>query len=217
MTGWVCWEFLYLYRHDKFKTKLFIFGARACWLTMATNTVIILVSSYLTFTTVCESKRCNFVQKLSDIVASEHAHSFGTIAVYFDIWPVVIRSTGVPMSTRFNHLWMLPTLVTCGPEFRKNHEWIVKYVSNALAEDLTRNKPDMVLVDSSPKFYRTSMHVDLVNYFSAYPDFKEAWQHYRYSRSVDFCPKGDVLVNAEATPASGSEIECRYDIYKRLD
>jgi hypothetical protein len=97
---------------------------------------------------------------------------------------------------------MMPAVITGKERFTVMNAWIPAYVAAALANDLSHNIPDIVFVDTSPEFYTTGTHIDLIAYFSAYPKFRDAWQEYSLLKTVDFC-------------ATTQKKECRYAVYKR--
>jgi hypothetical protein len=93
-------------------------------------------------------------------------------------------------------------------DMRASNEWIAQNVAEGLADDLTRKKPDLVFVDTSPDFGNTGKSFDSVNYFESNALFKEAWTHYTLLTRISYCEDKTYL----ATPSRDG---CQYDVFKR--
>jgi hypothetical protein len=180
----------------------FVFGKRACICVFSVYAVAALVTDWNGVTYACSlDSACN-IQRWVNVLNEEHAESFGTITMDFNPWTQIARTTKVKWQTRFNHLWMMPALITGNKHFTGMNAWIPAYVAAALADDMSHNKPEIVFVDTSPQFYTTGKHIDLAAYFSAYPKFRRAWQQYSVVTTVNFC-------------STWQKKECHYTVYKR--
>jgi len=219
-TGWVLWEFNYLkkeYKSHGLPFKQFVFGIRACSINFAVNAAIILFVCFQALTVKCEEHRdCLLTDKLLQAVQEQHAHSFGVLSVEFDRWAILSRQSGIKWETRFPHLWMLPKFIMSDNEFTKQHQDMLEYVANGFAEDLQKNKPDIIFVDAGDEFYSTGKNVDLVAYFSVFPHFKEAYQQYRFLESIEECHSaGEIDKLMEAARKNSKKKSCKYDLYIR--
>lgn len=113
------------------------------------------------------------------------------IVFNFGQWDRLARKTGVSMNIRFNHLFMLSKFLNADKEFAQKHAWITEYTANALAADLNRFKPEIVLVGLSSNYNSSIKNVDLINYYSSYPAFADAWKAYQPLQEIDdiYCNK----------------------------
>jgi hypothetical protein len=217
ITGWVMMEFLWLKADAVSRgepTRPFVFGARSCGLNLTLNLLFYLLTfSSFFFAFDCDtSVSCRSGRIFMTEAKQYHPHSFGIMSLEFYKGSELSRETGAEWDTRFNHLWMLPKFLLSGPEFTKQNQWIIDYVGNAYAEDLGKWKPEVLYIDSSPKFFAHQDHFDLVGYFSQVPAFADAWKQYRRSGVIDSC-----LPPPDKDPKSkGVESDCRFDVYSRI-
>jgi hypothetical protein len=98
----------------------------------------------------------------------------------------LINETGLGWGSRFPALWMMP-----GVQVRKNTgassalvEEIGTYVKTAVAEDMARTRPQLVLVDRQVRYFRSDIPYDFLGDFMTNPDFARAWENYRFDRQV---------------------------------
>ncbi len=205
-TCFVYWEYLWLRNACQAKGEPcagFIFGARACLCSGAINAASVVLVMGIAYTSHCRGfKECSAQNDVSLLMQEDEAHSFGTLTIDWMLWTHLAKNNNLVWVTRFNTLWMLPKIVTGDSAFVRKNQWIVSYVGYALAQDIGHNKPDIMIVDDSPQFYKTQKHMDLVKYFSVFADFKDAWSHYRLQTSIDFCN-------------NHVKSSCRYAIYRR--
>lgn len=215
ITGWMVWENLYFRQtaEDDRKLKRDIFwGQFCCWLNMIGNTLIVIAFNLSLYSMGCH-EICRKVNMLSGGVQRIQASSFGVISIEFAIWADVARKTGAKWDTRINHLWMLPAILKATDgEYRYAHE--MNYITTSYTEDLNQNKPPIVFVDDTYKFYDVQKEVDLVKLFSNDKAFADAWGHYEYTTSVNNCmaskpdPDGPLVFDRR---------NCKYDVYRRKD
>ena len=187
VNGWVLMDYLWLKEQanaDGLPARQFIFGVRACALCLTAVIGCSAMSGFLKINTNCtEHLKCGRLGKQL-IADMKGVHSFGSISVDFGTWARLSDSTGARWDTRFNHLWMLPKFMKSGADFAQRNRWILTYVTDALAEDMDRHKPEIMFVDA---FSPARGHVDPLDYLSAFPHFRDAWQHYRYLKSDFTC------------------------------
>ncbi len=141
---------------------------------------------------------------------AEHAHSFAVLTLSFIPGSPMLREPGISIETRFYNLWMLPKFIVSAPSFTQAHESILRYVAEGYAQDLNHHQPDIIIVDTSPQFGPTGKYVDLVAYFEKYPDFKKAWDQYRYADTIDYCQAKD------SDTQTDKKAFCKYAIYERI-
>ncbi len=209
ITGFVLWDFMYLKKQHQdagLPFRPLLFGERACIINLVGNVAFILIGGLLTFFSCagCDDEK----QLMKDITyanAGKPLESFGTITIDFSLWSSLYR-LGPRWETRFNHLWMLPKFFVSSPEFAQRNKWIIDYVGNAYAEDLGRYKPQLVFVSNTDSFYSVRKYVDLAQYLSVVPRFKDEWKHYRYVMRVEEIP-----APKKKTEHSG------YWIYRRIE
>lgn len=217
LAAWVWKEFRWLRQKSIEQgkdTRQFYSGGMACFLTMAVNTLAALLGCLGWIHAALSplpSPRAPVYDEMNRMITDVHAHSFGTLSASFSFWPEAVDKTGALMGTRFNHLWMLPRFLQADDAFTKENAWILQYVADAYAQDLTRNKPEIVFVDAGKNFARTGKPLDLVKYFSGYASFSDAWKHYALATTIDHC--NDPAVTA----IQDKEVWCRQDVYERRE
>ncbi len=215
LSGWVLWEFLYLRKRQLSdgvaeQSKEFIFGARACALNLIANGLVIALFWSAVFTTDCaDSLVCKTNNKFAEMMQQEHFQSFGTISISFSLWTHLVNNYGVRWDTRFEQIWMLPKFFASDDAFAREHHWILDYVAQGYAQDLNERKPEVMFVDDADIFYSVHKHIDLIAYLEAFPNFKNAWQHYHMIRTLDLCYEG------KRQPGGKVGVGCRYFMYRR--
>lgn len=215
-TAWVLWEFAWLASQHEARgepAKQFLFGKRACALNLGFNTALVLaVYSVVLLPQSYQDSlghKSRVDEELMAVVADNHFRSFGMMASSRSIWPEIIDTTHAMLETRLNHLWMLTKFFTSDEAFTKKNLWILDYVAHAYAVDMTHNKPEIMIVDASEEFYHTGKKVDLIAYFSVFPEFAEAWKHYTLMTTINRC------LDAKIKDRIHKGL-CRYDVYKRV-
>jgi hypothetical protein len=123
---------------------------------------------------------------VKELKTASGAHSFATMSLVVGNWAQLSKQTGA--------------------DFSRAHEWIIKYVANAMAEDFDNLRPEIVYVDYGIRSRTTHSPVDLIGFFIGYPNFKEAWSHYRYSHDLDYCG----TIKGDKVPGG-----CRFHAYYR--
>jgi hypothetical protein len=217
-TGWMFWEYTWLAREQErqgLSAQKFSMGIRSCYVSFALPGVYMLLSAIVlsasasSLRSPCEGRKdCPDGGPYALFFERNDIHSFGTVSLDFTNWVSLARLTGASWDTRFNHLWMVPKLVSGGKEFNARYAWIKEFVGTAYAQDLNTRKPAAMIVDNSPGFMGHAPPVDFLGFLSDIPQFKEAWSHYRYTTSVDKC---QLWANTGKVPS-----ECKYDVYTRI-
>jgi|GEM_PF-1003393 len=218
IAGLVFWEFVYLNEQSKFlgePTKKFIFGMRSCILVFAINIAFAVMCGFIFLGSCGSDFQCKngkeLLKEIDIAMEGKKLESFGTVSISFYFWPQLVNATGAKWDTRFNHLWMLPKFLISSPEFTEKNKWILEYISNGFAEDMAKNKPQLMFVDDTNDFYAYQGYVDLVAYFSKYGNFAKEWQHYKFARKIEYCEEPQ-----DAQHPKKPE-HCGYFIYKRVD
>jgi hypothetical protein len=199
--GFMLWEYRFLRQENAVHDRRFMQGAYAC---MA-NFAISLCATLLVITNSCGA--CLQFDKGARLVAESFSRSFGSMVVNFNVVADIFRITGITPSTRFTSMWMLPELFSADP-LPPKRRWIAEYVAQSMAEDLTRARPGIVIVDNSPRLYQTTRQVDLVGYFKQYAAFAAAWQPYHLRTTVNSC-------SPSVQSGPHAQASCRFDIYQR--
>ncbi len=217
ITGFVLWEAIYLKKHYQAQGlpfQNFVLGARACAINLVVNAIIILglwayiiPSSCGHYYLECDKGKV-FLNQITEANGGQKIKSFGSISIDFEIWTELVRATGSSWETRFNCLWMLPKFFLSDENFVKKNKWILEYISHALAEDMRKNKPEIMFVDNTDNFYTFHEYVDLVAYLNKFPEFKKEFTHYRYVEKISPCKPEKNTQPKE---------HCGYFIYKRID
>ena len=214
INGFVLWEFLYLRRHSaksRWVRRAFLIGSFACAFNFGLRIYFTLNTFPFLYNDSCYSHLNCAGDPLFrvEVAGSPLPHSFGAISINFDRWARLSDYTGAPWETRFSQLWMLPKFFISDENFTRSHHWILEYVGKGFAQDLDVRRPDIIFVDDTAKFYTAHVHVDLVAYLSAIPEFREAWKKYDYIHGIDICgkPRDDY----------SHSIHCRFDVYRRKE
>jgi hypothetical protein len=216
-TSWVGWEFGYLRREAErqgVSARRYIFGACASALNLAANAAIAVFLPLFILVSYCPYQIACYAGGRSLIAVIKDVHSFGTIDVHFDQWARISDVTGIPWSTRFNLLWMIPRFLMGDADFAEKNRWILAYVADALAKDMNDKKPDIMIVENKQQFSRTRTRVDLPAYFSVFPGFRDAWSQYRFETGVGHCTASPFTDAAAREFAAGND--CDYMIYRRV-
>jgi hypothetical protein len=225
LSGWALLEYQWLAAEAKangLPFNKFLFGTYACKTNLLVNAGYIL----LCIGTFYYGKPCGSDEGCKPdpyyVYIKEHQiHSFATMSVSLRRWTTLVRTTHAQWNSRFNGMFMLPQIMIGGPEFVARNEWIVRYIGNAFAEDLTRYNPDIVFVDNSEGIFNYPHPVDIPNIFMNVPQFARVWSGYHRVDVIDQCidaPKKEGTKEA-LKPAENSHsirIDCRFDIFARM-
>ena len=191
--------------------KRFVFGRRACALSLGLNVVYMAycIGGFF-MTPTCEwYGECKKNLPYADYLSKHNFHSFGALSEDFHKWSALAFFTDASFDTRYNALWMVPAMVIKGEEYTREHQWILDYAGKGLARDLNVRRPPVVFVDDPKRFFGTTHDVSLATFFEQVPEFKEAWSHYRFASTIDRCEQERRGKHARATG-------CRYDLYERI-
>lgn len=226
ISGWMIWDYDWLKKEalsEGRSAKQFIFGIRACTINITFNTFYIIVCFVaclgFSFTNIlCQTFiECGEDEPYWNYVREHHSHNFAAFSMNFHKWPVLVNVTGAQWDTRFNHLWMLPSLLNGDAAFVKKNHWILEYVGRGYAEDLNERKPDIAFVDTSYGITGYPHPIDMPAYFSQVPEFKKAWQKYRYDTTIDQCAKEEKVPERIAKQEQmETRMNCRFAIYRRV-
>lgn len=124
--------------------------------------------------------------------------TFGTISLSAAFWPRLVRVTGAQWDTRFPNLWMLPAFMNLDDDFKQKNMWVLKYTADALAKDISTNKPAIILEEVATQSRAT---MNLREWLDFDPAFAKALTHYE-------------RVNIKPLLATSS-FKCPYAIYQR--
>lgn len=83
---------------------------------------------------------------------------------------------GAQWASRFPCLWLMPSLAS-PPDGRRDE--LRAYLTEAVAADLSRWKPDLVLVNVSSRQQAMPRDFDLLGVLTTSPQFLDQWAHYR--------------------------------------
>ncbi len=132
------------------------------------------------------SYRNRFMETMTPHV-EQHAGG-GSIAIFTsNVWPgfPMVNYSGVGWSSRFPTLWLLP-----GAQQRRDAhggkdnallDEIERFTRNAVVADLTRQPPDLVIVDNrASKSYFGSLDFDYLDYFLEDPRFARIWDDFEW-------------------------------------
>jgi len=212
--AWLWWEFRWLKREATARgtlTRRLSQGGYACAMVLGANILLTMLPYAIVYSGgMPMPRKQNIAADLLDVMKENHFDTFGGLSPSFKIWPVLARNAGAQMETRYHHLWMMPSFVLGNEAFIRKQAWVPAYVATTLAEDMDRNKPEVMFVDTSPEFFSTRKPLDLIAYFSSTPAFKEAWNHYAWMKRVSHC---------EDEGPNGKKVEqfqCRYDVFRRV-
>ncbi len=140
------------------------------------------------------------IAEFSDALRLTNSSTFGTISLSAVYWPRLARATGATLETRFYTLWMLPSFMNQGDDYKQKNRWILTYAAQAVADDINTNKPGIVIEEiATPS--RTTMN--LREWLDSNPDFVAALARYE-------------KMDANAKLA-GSAVTCPYVIYRRRE
>lgn len=211
LTGWLALEHAFFAAHAENEgvRKQGRFGMRACQVAVAFHILQVLglyiaAWNYVQEQTALGAKLHLQNDDFEAFMHAHHVHSFGAMSATFTPWPLLWAHTGAVQETRFSELWPLPQWVAGDEAYRQGHVYLVEYVAEALAEDMTRNQPDIIFVDASPEFHLTGKHVDIPQLLASHsPAFAQAWKGYRLALQSNYC--GDK-----------GKAGCHYDIYERV-
>ncbi len=182
-----------------------------CYVVLLFNILATLIPYWLMLSgTYAATNRDKLLPEFITTVQEQQAKSFGAFSIATNYWPKLANATGSKLQTRFQNLWPLPKFIMSDENFTRQYQWIITYMAEGLADDLNNNKPDIVFVDSSPKFGKTGKYLDVIAYFSADTKFAAAWGHYTLIKRAGVCEDVD--------PGNNQKIEtgCQYDVFKRV-
>ncbi len=143
-------------------------------------------------------------------IREEKADSFSALSIHFGYWPRLAHTTGSTFASRYHMLWPLYKYIK-DDSVSNGNDRMAYIVAQGVADDLSRKKPDLIFVDTSPDFGNTGTEFDVIRYFQRFPAFASAWENYTFLRHIDFCPEA-----GPQTPALDTD-GCRYDVFKRRD
>jgi hypothetical protein len=191
-------------------TRKYDYCMRACALVFALNAAQIGYAATSAFTGTCEDHiECRVDRTLIKEVRRPDGtvRTFGTMSSAFGRWLELNRATGAPLLTRFHHLWMLPKFEDLKAPLADPASWVLPYVAQAYAEDLTAREPDVIFVDAYDLVQADEGPPQMLNVFFAehYPAFKDAWSHYRFDHTVEYC-----------TSFRLGKPGCRFDAFMRV-
>jgi hypothetical protein len=183
LTGFLYLEYSFIAKKQNNKNAQS--GKIACISSLIANAIYCFICSlYLVLYSCGMNFDCpngkKFIERIIAANDGKPLKSFGTIAMDFNIWTELRRETKANWDTRFSNIFMLPKFFISDENFQQKNQWILDYVDNAYYEDLTNNKPEIVFVDDVESFYSVKKKVDLIDYMSKMPKFKEAWKNYKY-------------------------------------
>ena len=212
--GYILWEALYLRRIARSQF-------RPSWPYMACVLVCMGVFAFKIYLTLgyfsavaadgcIRNVHCKGDDRLAAVLQEPKAEGFGAITIDFSRWTRLAYFTGAQWQTRFPQLWMLPRFLASPKEFSTSHAWILDYIANAYADDMSANRPPVMFVDDTDVFYTARVQVDLVAYLSVNARFKDAWSHYRLAERINLCAPAGVDYH-------GPKEKCSYDVYRRVD
>jgi hypothetical protein len=103
----------------------------------------------------------------------------------------LVNVMDVKWASRFPGLWLLPGTIrrreAAGNKPLPIINEIEQYNMNAVIEDLTKFKPEVIIVDvREPKPYFGGIPFDYIKYFSKDQRFKALWSHYAKTRHSKF-------------------------------
>jgi len=216
LTAWLWWEFRWLKQDAAVRGVPFrraTEGSWVCALVLGAHLMLTLLPYALVYSGAMPvpKEEPDIAMDVADFMKKQQFHTFGGMAATFRVWPVLNRTLGAQLETRFHCLWMIPSFVMEGEGFVKKNAWIPAYVAKALAEDMEKNKPEVMFVDTSPEFFHSRKPLDLVAYFSVVPAFREAWKHYAWLQRIDHCDDKDSSGNKK------EQFKCRYDAFRRIN
>lgn len=214
VTCYVLWDFLYLkkeYETQGVNSKQFLFGVRSCMTVLLFNMVVSVWCVSSAIINGCgDNSECQFKGRLTETIETVNngkpVKSFGSISIHIGLWANVCTEMGAKWQTRFSHIWMLPKFFVADADFVNMNKWIPEYVSNSLAEDMKRNKPEIMFVEDTDIYYSVNKYIDLIAYLSPSHKFAEEWQHYVYA--------GKVYDSIESSNKKGHS---GYFLYKRIN
>ena len=200
--------------------KPYVFGMRSTGAAIAVYALIYVLYAFLFFTS-CNTYECTngkaFLEQVKSANEGKLPETFGTLHTSFDIWVDLVRETDAHWVTRFDHLWMLPQFLAADTAFKEKNRWVPEYVANGYADDLNTSKPELVFVSDSDTFLEYPHYVNLVDYLSAFPNFKEAWSHYEFIREVNspVMPLSGFIAHTPRDAETTDKNRNGYYVYKR--
>ncbi len=91
----------------------------------------------------------------------------------------------LPNASRFPFFWMLPGMIKGehNPKLRTQIQQDKKLLIDMIAADISRNKPELILVDINYKFMPPS-DFNYIDYFFNNPIMQPIWRHYTYWQTI---------------------------------
>lgn len=207
VTGWIYFDYCWLLKQQGYtpaQLKQFLFGSRACLLNFAGNTLLVLVTLIIVFTNMPAAGDIKDIRmEMARELSQRGANRFGVISMHFPHWPSVANASGADQATRFSNLWMMDAFQKYPKEFGLQNAWIPGYVAQKYAEDLRRNKPEVVFVELPKDDPRHEPLIQLL----PFAGLANEWQAYEQAGMIDMCSsaaKGQII------PA-----DCLYGVYVR--
>ena len=218
LCGWLLFEYVWLRRQAREKggaTYRFTSAMVACGINLSANAGYMLLCLWAFYSNPCNQPgRCGDAGPYAAYIQKHRVKSFSSMSMNLRRWSSLARTENLRWDTRFNHLWMLPSLVNGSKEYRIRHQWIIDYLGEAYAQDLKRYDPDIVFVDKSDGIFNHPYPVDIPSILSLELHFAEVWSQYRYVAMIDDCPKSD-LSHAASGQKKEIHIDCRFAVYSR--
>jgi hypothetical protein len=88
---------------------------------------------------------------------------------------------------RLNYLWPLPGMLRYQQAEPETYRWLSTWLTNGVAADLERHKPDMVIVDVSTSQRSLPTDFRIVPWLSRSDHFAKAWKSYSLAERIDAC------------------------------
>lgn len=176
-------------------------GAMACMLVFGMNilTVVgyaqVLWSPDVQKKEIAEQEQC--IADISEALRLSNSNTFGAISLSAAFWPKLAHATGAQMETRFPNLWMLPSFMNLGDDFKHKNLWVLSYTARALAANINANKPGIILEEVATRSRAT---MNLREWLDFDPAFAEALTHYE-RMNID--------------PSASAAAKCPYAVYRR--
>jgi hypothetical protein len=188
ITAWVYCEHAWLLSSGAYpeKQKQFTFGRRACALNMAANTAIMfIIYGLVFFTTQPKAEGGQYTREaIIKEIATQKADDFGTISMNFSIWPSVAKVSGANQSTRFSNLWMLNAFMFNNEEFLSKNLWVIDWIGQAYAQDLSTSWPKVVFVENGILNHMGGKDSNLLTILSGSKAFSDVWKNYKKTETI---------------------------------
>lgn len=208
LTGWVYFEYRWLIAQPGYtpqQSRQFLFGSRACMLNIIANTVLVIATYAVVFSSIpAVGDGKNIREELVRELTERKVKRFGMMSMNFSLWPSVARVSHAEQVTRFSNLWMMNAFLRYDDAFRQRNIWVLEYVASAYADDLTRYTPDAVFIETTQKAHAEGKGSALLAQLLPIPAFSTAWQGYAAAGLIDICDKD-----------KQGQGDCLYEVYTR--